>query len=690
MRLSISLLSRTVCAVFVLGALGASAMPTSADEKLPYPKTLPDRDLRAAHEPYTLDTFRPFPEYKTLAEWQARRQWIRNHILVSTSLLPAPKKTPLKPHVFDRVERDGYTIEKVSIQTYPGFYLAGNLYRPRNASASKHPGILVAHGHWANGRMANQAEGSISARAITFARQGYVAFTYDMIGYNDTRQVDHRFAKTAEHWLWGVSIMGMQTWNSTRALDFLCSLPDVDTSRLAISGESGGGTQTMILGAIEDRLTATAPCVMVSHTMQGGCVCENAPNLRQDVYNVEVAAVSAPRPQIIVGATGDWTATTMTHEGPALAHIYELFGKPENEKHVIFNYGHNINQTSREAVYAFLGKQFLGEQDESKLKEPPYTMEPVEALRVFPDSMPLPKDAKNEEQMTAYIKQIGQEALESRKPKDSTSLKRFQKTYGTVWEHTLCVEQPKKSALLSKTVKSTPNSTTYEIGRAERGDNIPVTLYKPAKSGNPVTVVMVSPEGAKAFTDASTGSLIGDAKALYEQGYTVVLADLFLTGSRYDAKALEARKKPFGVFFNTYNRTNLQERVQDILTVCAFAKRSGNRVVLWGSGKAGLWTILAGAGADVLIADGAQIDLTNDAYLLEEDNYVPGLRRMGDVRTALTLVAPKPILLYNTGAHFAGTEWVSDVYRSLEKASAFRAEATAVSGQVIQDWIGKL
>ncbi|MCX6380475.1 MAG: hypothetical protein NT023_13540 [Armatimonadetes bacterium] len=687
-RLPIRFQNQVLRVALLCSAFGVSAMPATADEKTPYPKDLPTKDLRAAHAPYTLDTRRPFPEYKTLAEWQTRRAYIRNHILVNTGLTPAPKKTPLKAHVFGKVERDGYTIEKVSIQTYPGFYLAGNLYRPSKAEAGKkHPAILIAHGHWSNGRMANAPEGSIAARAITFARQGYVAFTYDMIGYNDTHQVDHRFANTDAHWLWGVSVMGIQTWNSIRSLDFLCSLSDVDISRLAISGESGGGTQTMMLGAIEDRLAATAPCVMVSHTMQGGCICENAPNLRQDFYNVEVAAVSAPRPQIIVGATGDWTTTTLTHEGPGLAHIYQLFGKPENEKHVIFDFGHNINETSRNAVYGFLGRVFLGEQDANKLKEPPYTKEPDEALRVFPDNTPLPSDAKNAEQMTEYLKRLGQEAIESRKPKDMASLKRFQKLYRTIWEHTLCVEVPKKADLQ---VRRTLNEDGrfYEVGRSERGDNIPVTVFTPTNSRALPAVVLVSTEGAGAFKDAMTGNLKGDAKILLDRGYTVVLADLFLTGSRADEKALADRKKPFGEFFNTYNRTNLQERVQDILTVCAFA--GSGKVVLWGTGSAGLWTILAGAGADALIADGAQIDLTNDTYLLNTDNYVPGLRRMGDIRTALTLVAPKPVLLYNTGSRFAGTDWVADVYRAIGRETAFHDETSALSSDAILEWLGKL
>src|ERR1035441_10129862 len=116
--------------------------------------------------------------------------------------------------------------------------------------------------------------------------------------------------------------MGLQTWDSVRALDFLASLPAVDRTRLACTGESGGGTQPFMLGAGEDRLATQAPEVRGSHTRQGGCLCEHAPGLRVEYSNMEIAAAAAPRPQILIAATGDWTRDTLTVEGPAIEHIY--------------------------------------------------------------------------------------------------------------------------------------------------------------------------------------------------------------------------------------------------------------------------------------------------------------------------------------------------------------------------------
>jgi len=347
---------------------------------------LPPKDTRAA-QVQTVHTPRPFPPIASKADWETRAREIREQVLVSCGLWPLPKKTPLNARIFGRMERDGYSIEKVYFNTYPGFYLAGNLYRPLGQGKGPFPAILNPHGHWPNGRMADTNNGSIPARCINFARQGMIGFSYDMVGYNDTIQLGaHRkFFRQPKLQLWNISVMGLQTWNSIRALDFLESLPDADPTRLACTGESGGGTQTFMLGGADERLAAQAPVVMVSHTFQGDCICENAPGLRVNYSNVEIAAVAAPRPQILVAATGDWTKDTPTVEGPALEKIYRLFEAPQKLRYVCFDFDHNYNQTSREAVYTWFDQWLLNRNSPETVKELAYRKEPDQDLRVWPD-----------------------------------------------------------------------------------------------------------------------------------------------------------------------------------------------------------------------------------------------------------------------------------------------------------------
>ena len=178
-------------------------------------------------------------------------------------------------------------------ESLPGFFVTGNLYRP--IGDGPFPAVLSPHGHWTYGRLENTPTTSGPARAIGLARQGFVVFTYDMVGYNDSQQLPHTFGGRREH-LWGLSLAGLQLWNGIRALDFLETLPYVRRDALAATGESGGGTQTFLLAAVDSRVKVAVPVNMISLHMQGGCLCENPPGLRLDTTNVEIAATIAPRP----------------------------------------------------------------------------------------------------------------------------------------------------------------------------------------------------------------------------------------------------------------------------------------------------------------------------------------------------------------------------------------------------------
>src|SRR3954451_3826203 len=267
-------------------------------------------------------TYAP-PHFATAEEWTARKAYLREHILASAGLLPLPEKTPLRPVVFGEITHEGYTVSKVYFESLPGFYVTGNLYRP--TGDGPFPAVLSPHGHWAYGRLENSALVSAPGRAINLARQGFVVFTYDMIGYNDSRQLPHTFGGTRES-LWGLSLGGLQLWNSLRSVDFLEGLPYVRRDAIGATGESGGGTQTFLLAAVDDRIKVAVPVNMISLRMQGGCLCENPPGLRLDTTNVEIAATIAPRPLLMVSATGDWTAHTLEEEFPAVHNIYALVG----------------------------------------------------------------------------------------------------------------------------------------------------------------------------------------------------------------------------------------------------------------------------------------------------------------------------------------------------------------------------
>jgi dienelactone hydrolase len=668
--------------VLVLLSTLLPALVASSEEKLPA------RDERAG-PPRTLNTLRDFPEVDSRAAWETRREDIRRRVLVSCGLWPMPARPAVEARVFDRVERDGYTVEKVWLQTWPGFYLAGNLFRPLGQGTGPFPAVLNPHGHWKNGRLADEPAGSIAARCINFARRGMIAFSYDMAGYNDTAQVDHKFAADPTNQLWSVSLMGLQLWNTLRALDWLAALPDADPARLACTGESGGGTQTFLLGAVDDRPAVLAPIVMVSHSMQGGCLCENAPGLRVEFSNMELSAAAGPRPQILVAASGDWTKKTMEVEGPAIEKVYRLLGAKDHLRYVLFQADHNYNQTSREAVYEFFGRWLLRHPEPATLKELPYTKEPDEKLRVFPDKQ-FPEGALDAQGLIASFIQSARAQWAAHAP-GRTSLEKFKATWLPAWRATLHIDESRESRVLAETFDvrraGGRTFTRLALGRPDRGDRLPAVMITPTRDTLRQLVVLAHPDGKGAFLDAS-GAPTGLAKALLDRNQSVLLLDTFLTGELADPAAA-AKRKPFENYFTTYNRTDAQERVRDLVTACQFAHghSKGRKVVLAGAGRAGLWALLAAPAADAVVADAQALDLTTDREWMQPDLFVPGLRRLGGFSGAAALAAPNALLIHHAGDAL-DTAVLRDAYAG--QPGSFREEKAALNDDAVADWITSL
>lgn len=648
-----------------------------------FPKTAEAVKDDRALKPKSLNDYYTFIPFESRRQWLDRRQEMEDHIRASMGALPEMERTPLNTHIFDKTEYDDYSVEKVYFESVPGFFVTGNLYRPKG-KPGPYPAVLGPHGHWGMGRLAHEENGSVPSRAISFAEQGYIAFNYDMIGYVDSKQLKHTLGGPMEQ-LWGISLHGMQYWNSIRAIDFLLSLPDVDANKIACSGASGGGTQTIFLMATDPRVQVAAPVNMISAHMQGGCECENAPNLRIHDFNVEFAAMMAPRPLLMVSATGDWTDETPWNEYPAVRSVYNLFDAAERLHSVQIDAPHNYNQKSREEVYNFFNQWLAGNHHAERLTEPELKMEDESKLRVFPGD--LPESALSENQLIHNLIDASKEKLESMKPDSAQKLKASQRVLYTALKHTLGIQLPQENEFQVTRIEKVEKSDYYVekmvLGRKGVGDQIPALLITPHINNlNSPCSLLVDENGKEHFFDAATGEPSELVKSLLQEGHRVLMPDVFLTGEHHSPFAKTERVREVrGGHFYTYNQSDTALRVQDIVTCAAFLQmRSSNPSInLVGTGQGGLWTLLAAPFISKLsrvAVDSDGFDNKNDESLLEKF-FVPDLRRVGDFKSAQALLAPVPLLIENTQDRF-DTEWAKLAYQSLDASGQIHIVGNAV------------
>ena len=337
-------------------------------------------------------------EWKTKADWENRADVIRQGIIKGMKLDQMPVVgNDFKPIIRNTRTMDGYIVENIAIESFPGFFITGNLYRPIKGD-KKCPAILTPHGHWADRRMM----ADVQIRSACFARMGAVVFAYDMVGYGDSKQVSHKIPIA----------MLLQTFNSKRVLDYLVSRLDVDSDRIGITGESGGGTQTILITAIDNRIKVSVPVVMVSAYFFGGCTCESGMPVHRDndhqTNNVEIAALCAPRPMLLVSDGGDWTKNTPRIEFPYIQKVYALYDAESKVDNAHFpGERHGYEASKRYPVYNFFD-QYLGLDAgciyKGKFDESFVTILPKEDLMVFTEQNPIPVNAlKGNEAVQTYL-----------------------------------------------------------------------------------------------------------------------------------------------------------------------------------------------------------------------------------------------------------------------------------------------
>ncbi len=329
-------------------------------------------------------------QYKSLKDWEMRAKLIRAHILKGTGLEKLPKKCPLNAWIGPMRIYDGYQVQNVSFESLPGVYVTGSLYTP-TAPKGRLPGIISPHGHFYKPGDVGRYRPDAQKRFAAFARMGAMVFAYDMVGYGQMKELGWKH----DH----PEVLKLQLWNSIRCIDFILEM-GADPEKIACTGASGGGTQTILLAAIDERVKVSVPVVMVSAYFFGGCLCESGMPIHKDAgyqtNNVEIAACAAPRPMLLVSDGADWTKNNPVVEMPHLKYIYQLYGKADLVQNVhLPNDKHGYDLNKRAAVYPFLAK-YLGLDlsralnADGTVREEMIVIEDQKALYPFDEKHPYP------------------------------------------------------------------------------------------------------------------------------------------------------------------------------------------------------------------------------------------------------------------------------------------------------------
>ena len=319
--------------------------------------------------------------YNDAASWEKRKAELKSCMWEALRLSPLPKSPNSKPIVTNKRTFDGYTVQNVALEVLPGLYVSGSLYQPINPKG-KIPVILNPDGHFGDGRY--RADGQL--RCAMQAKMGAMAFSYDLFAWGESllqfKPEDHRRALAQT----------IQFLNSERILDWMLSFKHADPKRVAITGGSGGGSQAMLVTALDDRITLSVPVVMLSSYHSGGCPCESGMGVHLcggGTNNAEIAAMAAPRPQLVISDGKDWTQQVPEVEFPFVQRIYGFYGKADAVENVhLPTEGHDYGINKRLALYSFLAKYFNLDlkkiQDKSgKIDESKVTIEKYPAMYVF-------------------------------------------------------------------------------------------------------------------------------------------------------------------------------------------------------------------------------------------------------------------------------------------------------------------
>lgn len=602
----------------------------------------------------------------TREEWESRRRDLRDKLQQAFGAFPE-KACPLEPKVLGVLKRDGYRVEKLIFQTMSGVWMTASAYVPDKPG--KHPALLAVHGHWRGARL----DPVLQKRCIGPAKLGYFVLAVDAFGAGErglTKNLGEYHGEMVAATLLptGMTLAGLQVYENMRAVDYLLTRPEVDGKKIAITGASGGGNQTMYAGAWDDRFGAVVPvCSVGNYQAYIGtacCMCEVVPGALRFTEEGGILGMTAPRGLMVVNVTKDGVQFSIPEAKKSLAFasgVYRVYDKPDKVRHTTFDWHHDYSQAMREALYGWLEKNLRGKGDGSPIPDPPMKTEDPESLRCYPGET---------------------------RPAEWVTIPKFAAAEG---KRLLSVRKTPKDADAWRAESATIRRTLIEkvLGGDPQG-----VIEKPGAEGKPATIRFQSEPGIWLKTTPRSGlmgmkgplaivlDLEGEqkaaqskiAKALQEAGWNVRTIDLRATG----ALAWPGDKVGGAPDHNTaqwglwIGRPLLGQWTLDVRRLLDAVERVDGklpeRIAVVGHGPAGIVALTAAAVdsriTHVVALDSLASYVTDSPYKNQRLGVMaPGmLREVGDIAHLAALCLPRRVV-FAGGVFGDGTKLSADELR---------------------------
>ena len=616
-----------------------------------------------------------FANTKTEQDFKAYRDKLLDNFGKSLGL-PFPERTPLNARTVRTLQRGSYRIENVLFESQPGIPVTANLYVPQDGPGPW-PAILVSCGHSKNGK----AYDLYHSVGLGLVAKGYVALVYDPFGEGERYQyLDDNGEKlfpspTREHtmsanplFLMGSHLMALRCWDGIRALDYLCSRPEVDTTRIGMTGNSGGGTVTLHLAPIDERIKVVVAAGTVSGpelALGTGSISDGEQNLPLQlplkITHADLIAACWPRPYRLIKESAEGVRTPSLRSWVQASWLYDTLGTPDKMSWVETERPHGYFREMREPMYQWFGRWFYDRKDDGT--EPKLKLEPEDSLLVSSSGQILMETGTPLWQWAS--ERLDSVLPEREVPRNSGELSSLRNTLtGDI--RTLMGNPSPQSTPVADNLGMVVNSAVTAEKLAIYSENdiyLPALLFKPAGKEQAPAIVIADSRG-------KTSDNLNLARSLAEDGSAVLIVDLrgygetaiSISGVRdslggYESQLLGAMA---GAAYDglKLGRPVFAQRVFDLNRAVEYLRGRGDidpgRIALLGRKSCGMHALYAAA-LDSRIAgvitDSSLVSwsalVSSKLYTWHFADFLPRVLTSHDLPQLAGILAPRPVWILN-------------------------------------------